>query len=127
VSRRDSHNRLSYKGHFSVDADCRIVTDCHVTTGARSEVTVLPDRLAYQCGRLGLPVEEAIAGMEAAQPTTFYEESISATTFRCMAQILARANSLACLAGGHQCLKNSRFGDLPVIDRCSIDGFFDRP
>ena len=61
VSRRGGYKKLSYKAHFSADADSRMITDCHATTGARHECPVLPQRIQYQRDVLGLPIEEVIA------------------------------------------------------------------
>ncbi len=61
MTRRDGYKKLSYKVHFSADADSRIVTDCHATTGARQEGPLLPGRIDYQCDVLGLPIQEVIA------------------------------------------------------------------
>ena len=61
VSRPGAHKKLSYKAHFSADADSRMITDCHATTGARHECPILPERIAYQRDALGLPIEEVIA------------------------------------------------------------------
>lgn len=61
VTRRDGYKKLSYKVHFSADADSRMVTDCHATTGARQEGPVLPERIDYQSDVLGLPIQEVIA------------------------------------------------------------------
>ncbi len=61
VSRPGAHKKLSYKAHFSADADSRMITDCHATTGARHECPLLPGRIAYQHDTLRLPIEEVIA------------------------------------------------------------------
>ncbi len=61
VSRRDGYKKLCYKAHFSADADSRMITDCHATTGARHEGPILPERIRYQRQALKLPVEEVIA------------------------------------------------------------------
>lgn len=61
VSRPGAHKKLSYKAHFSADADSRMITDCHATTGARHECPILPERIAYQHDTLGMPIEEVIA------------------------------------------------------------------
>jgi len=61
VSRRDGYKKLCYKAHFSADAESRMITDCHATTGARHECPVLPGRIEYQRDDLGLPIKEVIA------------------------------------------------------------------
>ena len=61
VSRPGVHKKLCYKAHFSADADSRMITDCHATTGARHECPILPERIAYQRDDLELPIEEVIA------------------------------------------------------------------
>jgi len=61
VSRRDGYKKLSYKAHFSIAAESRIVTDCHATTGARHEGPVSPGRIDYLSQNLGLPIREVIA------------------------------------------------------------------
>ena len=61
VSRPGTWRKLSYKVHYSADADSRIITDCHATTGARHESIVLPDRIDYQRDKLDLPIQEVIA------------------------------------------------------------------
>ena len=38
VSRRDGYKLLCYKAHFSADADSRMITDCHATTGGDPNV-----------------------------------------------------------------------------------------
>jgi len=61
VSRKDGYKKLCYKVHFSIDADSRMVTDPHATTGARHEGPVLPERIEHLTEHLGLPVSEVIA------------------------------------------------------------------
>lgn len=58
VSRPRVHKKLCYKAHFSADADSRMITDCHATTGARHECPILPERIAYQREDLELPIED---------------------------------------------------------------------
>lgn len=60
VSRKGSYMKLSYKAHYSVDAKNRIVMDCHVTTGARHECKVMPDRIHYLLGRFKFPIEQVM-------------------------------------------------------------------
>ena len=61
VSRRDGYKKRCYKAHFSADADSRMITDCHATTGARHACPILPERIAYQRDALSLSIEEVIA------------------------------------------------------------------
>lgn len=61
VSRPGAYRKLAYKVHYTADAESRVITDCHATTGARHEGTVLPDRIDYHVDHLGLPVQEVIA------------------------------------------------------------------
>lgn len=61
VSRPGVYKKLCYKVHVCADADSRLITDCHATTGARHECPVLPERVEYQCDRLGLTIKEVIA------------------------------------------------------------------
>ena len=51
VSRRGGYKKLSHKAHFSADADSRMITDCHATTGARHECPILPQRIQSRCSR----------------------------------------------------------------------------
>ena len=61
VSRKGTYRKLAYKVHYSIDAETRIITDCHATTGARHEGPVLPERVDYQTDSLHLPISEIIA------------------------------------------------------------------
>lgn len=47
VARPGTYRKLYYKAHTILDAASRVILDCHVTTGARQECTVLPERVAY--------------------------------------------------------------------------------
>ena len=47
VPRTNCHRKLSYKAHFSADSDSRFIVDCHATTGAKHECTVLTDRIEH--------------------------------------------------------------------------------
>ena len=61
VSRCDGYKKRCYKAHFSADADTRMITDCHATTGARHACPILPEPIEYQRNALGLPIEAVIA------------------------------------------------------------------
>ncbi|PIR22925.1 MAG: IS5/IS1182 family transposase [Deltaproteobacteria bacterium CG11_big_fil_rev_8_21_14_0_20_45_16] len=61
VARPNCYNKLYHKVHYSCDATSRVITDCHVTTGARHEGQVLPERLKYQQKQLALEISEIIA------------------------------------------------------------------
>lgn len=61
VSRQGYHRKLTHKVHYSMDAKSRIITDCYVTTGAKHECTVLPERVEYHISTLGLTPQEWIA------------------------------------------------------------------
>ena len=52
---------LYHKVHYCIDASSRVITDCHVTTGARHENTVIKQRIEYQQARFGFPIIEMIA------------------------------------------------------------------
>lgn len=61
VSRPGVHKKLSYKAHFSADADSRFIVDCHATTGSKHECTILSERIEYVSEYLHLPIEEVTA------------------------------------------------------------------
>lgn len=61
VTQQGSHNKLNYKAHYTIDAKKRIIVDCHVTTGARHEGPVLPDRIGYILERFAFPLKEVLA------------------------------------------------------------------
>jgi hypothetical protein len=52
---------LAYKTHTSIDASSRVVIDCHVTTGAVSDVTMFIERVADIQKTLGLKIGEVVA------------------------------------------------------------------
>ena len=52
---------LYHKVHYCIDASSRVITDCHVTTGAHHENTVISGRIEYQLARFGFPIAEVIA------------------------------------------------------------------
>ena len=52
---------LYQKVHYCIDVSSRVITDCHVTTGADHENTVIRQRIEYQQERFGFPIEEVIA------------------------------------------------------------------
>lgn len=37
VSRKGYYKKLNYKKHYSIDADSRMIVDCHATTGSKHE------------------------------------------------------------------------------------------
>jgi len=61
VSRQGHHRKLSYKAHYSIDGDSRFILDCHATTGAKHECTVLPERIKRLHDELKMPIHEVIA------------------------------------------------------------------
>jgi hypothetical protein len=61
VGRLDCRRGLFFKAHVTIDGDSRVITDCHVTTGAQHESTVLLDRAKWQTQVLGLNPEEWLA------------------------------------------------------------------
>ena len=52
---------LAYKTHSAIDASSRVIVDCHVTTGAVSDVTVFIERMGRIQEKLGLKIGEVIA------------------------------------------------------------------
>ncbi|MEN0059380.1 MAG: transposase, partial [Bdellovibrio sp.] len=52
---------LAYKAHHTIDADSRVIVDCHVTTGIVSEVKTALDRVDAVQRRLQMHIEELIA------------------------------------------------------------------
>lgn len=44
VSRPGIYRKLYYKAHYTIDAESRMILDCHLTTGAHHECTVMPER-----------------------------------------------------------------------------------
>ena len=61
VNRQGYPRKLYHKVHYCADASSRVITDCHVTTGACHETNVITQRIQYQQERFGLPIEEVIA------------------------------------------------------------------
>ena len=61
VSRAGGYRKLCYKGHYTCDAKSRVITDCHVTTGARHESQLLAERIDYQLERFGFETEAIAA------------------------------------------------------------------
>lgn len=61
VGKPGCRGRLFYKGHYSIDAKHRIITDCKVTTGSINDCEVLPERIDYQTKKLGFSIDEVIA------------------------------------------------------------------
>jgi len=61
VSKGSAYKKLSYKTHYSIDADSRMIVDCHATTGSKHECTVLPERANYILNHFTFKVKEWIA------------------------------------------------------------------
>ena len=76
VNRAGYPRKLYHKVHYCADATSRVITDCHVTTGAYHETNVITQRIQYQQQRFGLPVEEVIAdvGYSSGKNYKFFEE-----------------------------------------------------
>ena len=76
VNRPGYPRKLYHKVHYCIDAKSRVITDCHVTTGACHETNVITQRIQYQQERFGLPVEEVIAdvGYSSGKNYKFFEE-----------------------------------------------------
>jgi len=76
VRRKGYPKKLYHKVHYCIDASNRIITDCHVTTGACHESHVITPRVQYQQERFDLPVEEVIAdaGYSSGKNYQFFED-----------------------------------------------------
>ena len=76
VNRAGYPMQLYHKVHYCIDASSRVITDCHVTTGADHENTVIRGRIEYQQARFGFPIEEVIAdaGYSSGKNYQFFEE-----------------------------------------------------
>lgn len=61
VSRPGTYRKLYYKAHYTLDAESRVILDCHLTTGAQHECTVLPDRLKDLLDDGHWPIQEVSA------------------------------------------------------------------
>lgn len=61
VGRPGIRKRLYYKAHISADGSSRVITDCHVTTGATHECTIFKDRVDYQTEKFNLDPKEWLA------------------------------------------------------------------
>lgn len=66
---------LAYKTHHAIDANSRVVVDCHVTTGAVSDVTVFIDRINHVQEKYQTKIGEIIAdrGYGSAENLKFLE------------------------------------------------------
>jgi transposase len=66
---------LAYKTHSAIDAGSRVVVDCHVTTGAVSDVTTFIDRINHIQEKFGAKIGEVIAdrGYGSAENLEFLE------------------------------------------------------
>ena len=76
VNRPGSARKLYHKVHYCADAKSRVITDCHVTTGACHESTVITQRIEYQLERFGFPIAEVIAdaGYSSGKNYQFFEQ-----------------------------------------------------
>jgi hypothetical protein len=61
VSRPGIYRKLYDKAHYTVDAESRVMLECHLTTGAQHECTVLPERLTSLLDDGHWPIEEVLA------------------------------------------------------------------
>jgi transposase len=61
VSRPGTYRKLYYKVHYTIDSESRVILDCHLTTGAQHECTVMPERLAHLLEQGQWPIEEMAA------------------------------------------------------------------
>jgi transposase len=61
VGRPGYGNKLYYKVHSSIDGSSRVITDCHITTGAVHECNILAERIDSQIEKFNFPVKEVIA------------------------------------------------------------------
>ena len=61
VSKGPAYKKLSYKTHYSIDADSHMIVDCHATTGSKHECTILPERANYILNHFTFKVKEWIA------------------------------------------------------------------
>lgn len=61
VSKGSAYKKLSYKTHYSIDADSRMIIDCHTITGSKHECTILPERANYILNHFTFKVKEWIA------------------------------------------------------------------
>ena len=52
---------LSYKTHQTIDADSRVIVDCHVTTGSVNEVSVFQERVTAVEEKLAMKIGEVVA------------------------------------------------------------------
>lgn len=67
---------LSYKTHHAIDAGSRVIVDCHVTTGAVSDVTMFADRVEEIQNKYGVKIDEIVAdrGYGSAENLKFLED-----------------------------------------------------
>jgi transposase len=67
---------LAYKTHSAIDADSRVIVDCHLTSGSTSEVKVMQSRVEAIEENLGLKIGEIIAdrGYGSAENLKFLED-----------------------------------------------------
>ena len=76
VNRPGYPRKLYHKVHYCIDAKSRVITDCHVTTGACHETNVITQRIQYQQERFGFPIAEVVAdiGYSSGKNYKFFEE-----------------------------------------------------
>ena len=76
VNRKSYPRKLYHKVHYCADGASRVITDCHVTTGACHESTVITKRIKHQQERFGFAVEEVIAdvGYGSGKNYQFFED-----------------------------------------------------
>ncbi len=47
IAAKIGYRKFSYKAHYSIDSKARVIVDAFVTTGARHECQIFPDRFEY--------------------------------------------------------------------------------
>ena len=55
------YKALNYKAHHMIDADSRVIVDCHITTGADSETKTVLERVGAVKNNLNIKPQEVIA------------------------------------------------------------------
>lgn len=55
------YKALNYKAHHMIDADSRVIVDCHITTGADSETKTVLERVEAVKNNLNITPQEVIA------------------------------------------------------------------
>ena len=72
VSRPGTYRKLSYKAHDTIDAERRVMLDCHLTTGAQHECTVMPKRLTPLLEEGHWPIKEVSADKAYGRGPTYH-------------------------------------------------------